>query len=82
MINFELPASLTKDNVMAISRDIRKTTVNSAQFIIDCQKVNNIDSAGIALLLTLKQNTATVNYQLVNQTSVIHNICNLYSITI
>ena len=82
MIKFELPASLTKDNVMAVNQTLKKTAARDSGVIIDCQQVNNIDSAGIAFLLTLKQSATAVNYQLVNQTSVIHNICNLYSISI
>lgn len=82
MTHFELPASLTKDNVMAVSQALRKTITSAPEIIIDCQHVNNIDSAGIAFLLTLKQSATAVNYQLVNQTLVIRNICNLYSITI
>lgn len=82
MTHFELPASLTKDNVMAVSQALRKKIASAPEIIIDCKHVNNIDSAGIAFLLTLKQSATAVNYQLVNQTSVIRNICNLYSITI
>ena len=82
MTNFELPVSLTKENVMDVDRIIRKIHTESSELAIDCHQVNNIDSAGIALLLMLKQTKTPVHYQLLNLTPVINNICNLYSITI
>ena len=82
MTNFELPVSLTKENVMDVDRIIRKIHTESSELAIDCHQVNNIDSTGIALLLMLKQTKTPVHYQLLNLTPVINNICNLYSITI
>lgn len=82
MTTFELPATLTKDNTMKVSRQIQQLKPAKSSITINCQNVKNIDSAGIALLLSLKQKESPISYLLESPSQVILDICNLYSISI
>lgn len=53
-MNYQLPASLTKKTVLACLNSIKSQKQSSAALVIDASSVKEVDSAGIALLLELK----------------------------
>ncbi len=77
---FTLPISLDKSNVMQYLDRINKYSSNiSEEVIINCSEVEDIDSAGIALLVELSQ--YKTKYKFVNLSISIQNLCHLYQIS-
>ena len=77
-MNYQLPSSLTQKNVLSCLRQIQESKTTEV-VIIDGSKVNNIDSAGIALLLELQ--AGIPNLQFTNLSPPILQMADLYRIS-
>lgn len=82
MINYSLPASVTKADVLDCLSAIKRLTNNTAAVEVDCQAVTNFDSAGVALLLELTSGKSTPHCTLANISPAIRELCELYAITL
>lgn len=72
---YVLPATLNKENVAFVLKDITNQA-DSDKIKIDCSNVISIDSAGIAMLLQMKYKANN----LININDQILTICHLYHI--
>lgn len=83
-INYELPELVNKSNVLDLFKAIQQhANKSSNKFSVDCAKVINVDSAGIALLLELSTSPKFINLvTLINLSSSIQELCQLYQINL
>lgn len=82
-LDYALPELLNKSNVLDYLKLIRQHARKSDKFNVNCAKVANIDSAGIALLLELTTAAEFINsITLINLSSSTQELCQLYQINL
>ena len=84
MITHKFHRSILVTNIAAQLPVLKRLIFTNKNVTFDLSNVNNIDSAGIAFLIELK-NTATnksCNLVFTNPSTQINNLCQLYKITL
>lgn len=74
---YALAKSLTQFNVTQELNNISVAQKSASSINIDCSKVINIDSAGLAMLISISNNP---NITLSNLSYSINNLCQLYHV--